>query len=107
MKLNRKRLYLTDYVKYFSFVENLNWRHHVNDIAITWNRANGVLFKIMNFANVKTLKTIYYAIFHSYIIYPNVAWAQYLHVANRKFNLQKKDRENYYENWRLPFKLSI
>ena len=45
IKLNRKRLYLTAYVKSFSIVENLNWKHHVNDTAITWNRANAVPLK--------------------------------------------------------------
>ena len=56
IKFNRKRLYPTDSVKYFgiSIIKNLNWKHHVNDIAITWNRANDLLFKIRNFVKVNT-----------------------------------------------------
>ena len=45
------------------------------------NRTNALLFKIRNFANVSTLKTIYYAIdsicksFDLHINYANVIWA--------------------------------
>ena len=70
--------------------ENLNWKHHVTNIAIKLNRANALLFKIRNFVNVKALKTIYYAIFDSHINYANVIWAQSLNGVNRLFILQKK-----------------
>ena len=73
IKLSRKRLYPTDSVKYLGvrIDENLNWKH-VSDITIKLNRANALLFKIRNFVNVKTLKTIYYTISDSHINYANV-----------------------------------
>ena len=92
IKLSRKRLYPTDSLKYLGIRidENLNWKHHVSDIAIKLNRANAVLFKIRNFVNVKTLKTIYYTIFDSRINYANVIWAQNSNAINRVPVLQKK-----------------
>ena len=92
IKLSRKRLYPTDSLKYLGIRndENLKWKHHVSDIAIKLNRANALLFKIRNFVNVNTLKTIYYAIFDSYINYANVIWAQSFNAANRVSILQKK-----------------
>ena len=39
--------------------ENLNWKHHVNDITVKLNRVNTLLFKIRDFVNINTLKTIY------------------------------------------------
>ena len=71
IKLSRKRLCPTDSVKYLGIRinENLNWKHHVTDTATKLNTANALLLKIRNFANVNTLKTIYYAIFdHGTII---------------------------------------
>ena len=70
IKLSRKRLYPTDRVKYLDnrIDENFNWKQHVSDIIIKLNRANALLFKIRNFVNVNTLKTIYYEIFNSHII---------------------------------------
>ena len=65
IKLSRKRLYSTDSVKYLGIRidENLNWKHHVSDVAIKLNRANALLFKIRNFVNGNTLTTIYYTIY--------------------------------------------
>ena len=77
IKLSRKRLYPTDSLKYLDIRidENLKRKHHVSDIVIKLNRANALLFKIRNFVNVDTLKTVYYAIFDSHINYVNVVWA--------------------------------
>ena len=46
IKLSRKRLYPTDSVIYFGIRidENLNWKHHVNDIVIKLNKANALFF---------------------------------------------------------------
>ena len=92
IKLNRKRLYPTDSVEYLCIRidKNLNWKHHVSDIAIKLNRANALLFKNRNFININTLKTIYYAIFDSHINYANVIWAQNFNAVNRVSILQKK-----------------
>ena len=68
----------------------MKWKHHVSDIAIKLNRVNALLFKIRNFVNINTLKTIYYAIFDSHINYTNVIWAQNLNAVNRVSILQKK-----------------
>ena len=69
IKLSRKRLYPTDSVKYLGIRtdENSNWKHHLTYIATKLNRGNALLFKIRNFVNVSTLKTIYHAIFDSHI----------------------------------------
>ena len=68
----------------------MNRKHHVSDIAIKLNRANALFFKIWNFVNVKTLKTIYYTILDSHINYANVIWAQNSNAVNRLAVLQKK-----------------
>ena len=58
------------------------------------NRANALLFKIRNFVNVNTLKTIYYAIFDSHINYVNVVLPQNFNVVSRVFTF-KKDPKSY------------
>ena len=83
IKLNRKRLYPTDSVKYrgFRIDKDFNGKHHVSDIAIKLNRANALIFR--NFANFNTLKTIHYAIFDSHINYANLIWAHNFNAINR------------------------
>ena len=68
IKLSRKRLYLSDAVKYLGVKidENLNWKNHIHDIATKLNRYNTLLYKIRNYVNSNTLKSIYFAIFDSH-----------------------------------------
>ena len=74
IKLNRKRLYPSQSVRYLGIKidQNLNWKDHINDIAVKLNRPNALLFKIRNFVSVTILKTIYFAIFDSHINYANL-----------------------------------
>ena len=60
---------------------------------IKLNRANVLLFKISNSANLNTLKTTYYAIFDSHIKYANVVWDQNCNAVNRLSILQKRPWE--------------
>ena len=86
IKLNRKRLYPSQSVRYLGIKidQNLNWKDHINDIAVKLNRANALLFKIRNFVNIIILKTIYFAIFDSLIDYANLVWAQNVKMSTLK-----------------------
>ena len=54
IKLNRKRLYLSQSVRYLGIKidQNLSWEDDINDIAVKLNRGNALLFKTRNFANI-------------------------------------------------------
>ena len=92
IKLNRKRLYPSQSVRYLGIKidQNLNWKDHINDIAVKINRANALLFKIRNFVNTTILKNIYFAIFDSHINYANLVWAQNSNAMSKIFTLQEK-----------------
>ena len=57
LKLNGKRLYLTESVKYLGnkIDENLTRNDHINDIAIKPNRANAMVFKVREDSKVNLL----------------------------------------------------
>ena len=65
IKLNRKRLYSTDSVKYLGvkIVSKLNWKSHVNATATKLNLANVMFCKVREFAS---------AIFLNEYIMPNL-----------------------------------
>ena len=92
IKLSRKRLYPSNSVKYLSakIDENITWKDHIHDIATKLNSANALLFKIRDYVNFSTLKSIYFAIFDSYINYANFIWGQNLNSTFRIVTLQKK-----------------
>ena len=55
LKLNGKRLYTTNSVKYrgIKIDENLNWHQQINDVAVKLNRANAMLSNVRHFVHKK------------------------------------------------------
>ena len=92
IKLCSKRLYPSESVKYLGVKidTNLNWEHHVNDLSIKLNRANALLFKMRKYVSLKILRSIYFAIFDSYLSYSCLVWAQNGSTIQRIVILQKK-----------------
>ena len=72
IKLCGKRLYR----KLVKIDTNLRWRYHVNDLSIKLTRADALLFKMRKYVSLKILRSIYFAIFDSYLSYCCVVWAQ-------------------------------
>ena len=70
--------------------KNLSWEYHVNDLSIKLNRANALLFKMRKYVSLKILRSIYFAIFDSYLSYCCLAWAQNCSTIQRIVILQKK-----------------
>ena len=92
IKLCGKRLYPTESVKYLGVKidANLTWQHHVNDLSTKLNRANALLFKMRKYVSLKILRSIYFAIFDSYLSYFCLVWAQNFSTIQRIIILQKK-----------------
>ena len=92
IKLSKKRLYPFNSIRYLGakIDENLSWKDHIHDIATKLNRANALSFKIRNYVNFNTLKSIYFAIVDSHINYANLIWGQNVNSPFRIVTLQKK-----------------
>ena len=63
---------------------------HVNDLSIKINRADALLFKMRKYVSLKILRSIYFAIFDSYLSYCCLVWAQNCSTIQRIIILQKK-----------------
>ena len=88
-----KRLYPTKSVKYLGVKidTNLTWQHcYVNDLSIKLNIANALPFKMRKYVTPKILRSIYSAIFDSYLSYCCLVWAQNFGTIQRIVILQKK-----------------
>ena len=70
--------YPTESVKYLGVKidTNLSWQYHVNDLSVKLNRANALFFKMKKYISLKILRSIYFAIFYSYLSYCCLVWAQ-------------------------------
>ena len=69
---------------------NLNWEYHVNDISIKLNIDNALFFKMRKYVSLKLLRSIYFAIFDSYLSYCCLVWAQSCSTIQRIIILQNK-----------------
>ena len=65
IRLNGKKLYSTDSVKYLAvhIDKNLNWKHHINNVVIKLSKENAKLSTIRHYVDIKILRSIYHAIF--------------------------------------------
>ena len=92
LKLNRQRLYSSNNVKYLGIKidENVNCKHHMNEVSTKLIKANAILFKIRNYVNPKILRSIYFAIFESDLNYSSIVWTQNPGSSKRLIILQKK-----------------
>ena len=91
-KLDGKRLYPTNSVKYLGIKtdENFNWKQQISDIAINLNKAIAILTTLRHFLDRKTLKSIYHAKFEPHLYSSSFAWAQNSDSFKRIFILQNK-----------------
>ena len=78
VKLNGKLLRPSNYVKYLGMYidSNLNWNVNTNILAAKLSRSLGMLSKIRHYVNLETLRSIYFAIFSSHLLYGSIVWAQ-------------------------------
>ena len=87
LKLNGKRLYPTNLVKYLGVKidEHLTWKPHTYGISTKLNKANAMLSKIRHFVDQKTLKAIYHVRFESHMYYSSLVWTQNFNSTKRLF----------------------
>ena len=97
LKLSRKRLYKTKYLRYLgiNIDENLNWKVRIHDLPSKLNRANAILAKRRHFVNNEILRSTYFAIFHSHFNYVCIAWGLTRFPQQKVSILQKKSTKNY------------
>ena len=84
-------------MKYLSIKidENLNWKDQTYDIVKKLNRANALLYKVRNYISFNTLKSIYIAIFDSYINYAKLIWRAKPELQVKNYYVTEESFENY------------
>ena len=92
IKLYRKRIHASQYVKYLGvFIdENLNWKKHINETSTKLIEGNAMLSKLRHFVNKDIMLSVYYGIFHSHLAYLFLVWGQAKFSLNRITLLQKR-----------------
>lgn len=91
IKLQGKQLRFNDQTKYLGVYldKHLNWKYHVEKLAVNLRKTNGIISKIRHFVPQETLIQVYYALFQSKLDYGLQVWGQGFPINNRIFKLQK------------------
>ena len=93
IKMNGHRIYPSKNIKYLGIYldETLNGGFHCETLMKKLKRANGMLCKARHYITNNDLKTLYFAIFSSHLIYGCQIWGQSTNVFNKKvFKLQNR-----------------
>ena len=56
-------------------VEHISWIDHVRTVENKIAKNIGLLYRVTQFLNEDSLKTVYFSYIHSYLNYANIAWA--------------------------------
>ena len=93
IKLNGKRLYPSKKIKYLGICldKTLSGMPHCEELLKKLCRANGMLSKARHYVPINYLRSIYFSIFSSILLYGAQIWSQNLaSVSDKVFILQKK-----------------
>ena len=93
IKMNGHRIYPSKSIKYLGIYidETLNGSYHFKNIQTKLKRANGMLCKARHYVDAKNLKSLYYAIFSSHLVYGCQIWGQTINIHNKRiFKLQNR-----------------
>ena len=109
IKLCNKRPYPTESVKYLGVkIDTIyNWQYQVSDLSIKLNRAHALLFQRRKNVCLKILRSIYFAIFDSYLSYCCLVQAQNRGIIQRVMILQKKQLELLIFNQGIPISSAL
>lgn len=92
IKLDGKRLIFQEYVNYLGVLidKQLSWSYHQERVATSLRQTNGVLSRIRYYLPSRDLrKNVYFALFHSKLMYAIQVWGQSLTIISRLALLQK------------------
>ena len=55
--------------------EHLSWKDHIKIVENKLAKNIGLLYRVNQYLNESSLKTVYFSYIHSYLNYANIAWA--------------------------------
>ena len=94
LKLNGKTIFESKKICYLGLIldDKLTWRFHISELRKKLSQITGIIYKLKTIGTpVHTLKSVFFALFHSYLIYGLCVWGQTIKDEFIKIeNMQKK-----------------
>jgi len=93
LTLNHKKIFESRKIKYLGLLidDRLTWKFHINELCKKLNRSVGMLYKIRHLCPKTVLRSLYFSIFNSHLVYGLPVWGNADKIYIEKINiLQKK-----------------
>ena len=76
LKINNKAIIEKDNIKYLGVIidSRLNWKNYILSVSKKISICIGILCKLRQFVNMKMLKSIYYSLLYSHLVYAIQVW---------------------------------
>ena len=93
LKINQFTIRESPKINYLGVLldNKLSWKFHITELCKKLSRGIGLLYKMRKYCKSETLKSIYYSLFHSHLIYGLPVWGlAATSLTNKIFMLQKR-----------------
>ena len=70
--------------------EHLSWKDHIKIVENKLAKNIGLLYRVNQYLNESSLKTVYFSYIHSYLNYTNIAWASTYPTNLKQIHLKQK-----------------
>jgi len=76
--INHQRISKQSSLKYLGVIldDKLNWKPQVEKLVTQLSKSCGMLFKLKHYTETSVLKSVYFALFHSYLTYSILNWGR-------------------------------
>ena len=106
IKINGNLISEKEYIKYLGVLidSTLSWKYQISSLCKKVSRAIGVMHKLKAFVPTQVMKSIYYSLVYSHIIYAIEVWGSTFHTElNKIFILQKRAIRLMNQRGNTPF----
>ena len=76
LKIDKKAINENNHIKYLGIVMDchLNWKQHITLVSQKIGRGIGIMYRLRHYINPQTLKSIYYSLIYSHLVYAIQVW---------------------------------
>ena len=94
LKFGKKAITQKSYIKYLgvNLDENLDWHYHVDMVTKRVSRGIGVMYRIRKYVDLSILKSIYYSLIYSHLLYAIEVWGNACDTLTEKILIFAKKR---------------
>ena len=94
LQIGNKNIERVSSIKFLGIMldEHLSWKDHIKIVENKLAKNIGLLYRVHQYLNQSSLKTVYFSYIHSYLNHANVAWASTYPTNLKRIHLKQKQK---------------